>query len=176
MNIEELKYPIGKFKVPESYDEHFREEALKTLEELPSHLKNVLKDLPAEKLDAVYRPDSWSLKQVVHHIADSHMNCLVRIKLALTEEHPTIKPYDENKWAALADGNDNDLTPSLLIIEGVHQRIVKLLRSIPVEDFDRKVFHPESKRDMSVHFFIALYAWHAKHHLSHIKNAITHSF
>ncbi len=176
MNIEELKYPIGKFKVPESYDENFRKEAIKTLEELPSLLKNVLKDLPVEKLDALYRPDSWSLKQVVHHIADSHMNCLVRMKLALTEDYPTIKPYDENKWAALADGNNNDLSPSLLIIEGVHMRIVNLLRSLQTEDFDRKVFHPESKRDMSVHFFMALYTWHSKHHLAHIKNAIANSF
>ncbi len=170
--MEELKYPIGKFKVPEVYDEAFRKNAIRDLESLPTTLVDTVLGLPSKQLLGKYRPDAWSVRQVVHHIADSHMNCLIRFKLALTEDHPTIKPYDENKWAMLADGNNDDIEDSILIIEGVHKRLVKLIKSIKPEEWERKVHHPESNRDMSLNFLLALYSWHGKHHLAHIENAI----
>lgn len=170
--MEELKYPIGKFKAPEVYDEAFRKNAIREFEVLPTLLVDTVLGLPSKQLLGKYRPDSWSIRQVVHHIADSHMNCLIRFKLALTEDHPTIKPYDENKWAMLADGNNDDIEDSILIIEGVHKRLVKLIKSIKPEEWERKVHHPESNRDMSLNFLLALYSWHGKHHLAHIENAI----
>ena len=97
--MEELKYPVGKFKMPSSYDEAFRKEAIQILSELPAQLQEVLNGIQTSQLAGCYRPDGWNIKQVVHHLADSHLNCLIRVKLALTEDHPTIKPYDENLWA-----------------------------------------------------------------------------
>jgi hypothetical protein len=170
--MEELKYPIGKFKAPEVYDEAFRKNAIRDLETLPTLLVDTVLGLPSKQLLGKYRPESWSIRQVVHHIADSHMNCLIRVKLGLTEDHPTIKPYDENKWVMLADGNNDDIEDSILIIEGVHKRLVKLFKSLKAEDWERKVHHPESNRDMSLNFLLALYSWHGKHHLAHIENAI----
>jgi DinB superfamily len=174
--MEELKYPIGKFKAPEVYDDAFRKNAIKELEALPTVLVDTVLGLPAKELKGKYRPDAWSIQQVVHHIADSHMNCLIRIKLALTEDHPTIKPYNENKWAFLADGNSEEIEDSILIIEGVHKRLVRLLKSIKGEEWERTVHHPESKRDMSINFLLALYSWHGKHHLAHINNAIKNPY
>lgn len=174
--MEELKYPIGKFKMPSSYDKDFQIEAIRILSELPSQLREVLNGVQENQLIGRYRPDGWNIKQVVHHLADSHLNCLIRIKLALTEDHPTIKPYDENLWANLADATSNNIEPSLLIIEGVHSRLVTLLKSISTEEWERKVHHPESNRDMSVNFLAGLYSWHSRHHLGHIKNALANPF
>jgi hypothetical protein len=101
------------------------------------------------------------------------LNFFIRFKLALTEDHPTVKPYDENKWALLADGNNDDIEDSILIIEGVHKRLLKLIKSIKPDEWERKVYHPESNRDMSLNFLLALYSWHGKHHLAHIENAIS---
>ncbi len=170
--MEELKYPIGKFKAPEVYDETFRKNAIRDFDILPTLLVDTVLGLPSKQLLGKYRPDSWSIRQVVHHIADSHMNCLIRFKLGLTEDHPTIKPYDENKWATLADGNNDEIEDSILIIEGVHKRLIKLFKSIKGEEWERTIFHPESNRDMSLNFLLALYSWHGKHHLAHIENAI----
>ncbi len=172
----ELKYPIGKFKAPEQYDDLFRDAAIKNFEELPSKLKEVLAGVTKEQLKGRYRPEGWSIRQVVHHLADSHMNCLIRFKLALTEDHPTIKPYMENLWAVMPDADNDEINDSLMIIEGVHGRAVKLLKTISGEDWERKVHHPESKRDMSVNFLLALYSWHCNHHLAHIKNALSNPY
>lgn len=174
--MEELKYPVGKFKMPSSYDEAFHKEAIQILSELPSQLQNALKGVQTSQLTGCYRPEGWNIKQVVHHIADSHLNFLIRLKLALTEEHPTIKPYNENLWANLADATSDDIQPSLLIIEGVHARLVTLLHSLSAEQWERTVYHPESKRDMSVNFLAGLYSWHSRHHLAHIKNAIANPY
>ncbi len=174
--MEELKYPIGKFQVPSEYTDASRAEYIQVLADLPMKLKEVLVGITTDQLSNRYRPEAWTIRQVVHHLADSHMNSLIRFKLALTEDHPTIKPYNENLWANLADGNGDDITPSILIIEGIHARLVKLLTSVPAEDWERKVHHPESKRDMSMNFLLALYAWHSKHHLAHIKNALANPY
>ena len=174
--MEELKYPIGKFQMPSEYTDASRAEYIQVLAELPMKLNEVLAGVTTEQLSARYRPEAWTIRQVVHHLADSHMNSLIRFKLGFTEDHPTIKPYNENLWANLADGNNDDLKPSLLIIEGVHARLGTLLKSVPVEFWERKVHHPESKRDMSMNFLLGLYAWHSKHHLAHIKNALTNPY
>ncbi|MCF8284262.1 MAG: putative metal-dependent hydrolase [Sphingobacteriales bacterium] len=174
--MEELKYPVGKFKMPSSYDEAFRIEAIQILSELPVQLQEVLNGIQTSQLAGCYRPDGWNIKQVVHHLADSHLNCLVRVKLALTEDHPTIKPYDENSWANLADATSDDIQPSLLIITGVHARLVTMLNSLSTQQWERTVHHPESKRDMSINFLLGLYSWHSRHHLAHIKNAIANPY
>lgn len=174
--MEELKYPIGKLKLPEEYNTAFREEAIKTFEEIPALLRETLKGVDAKQLQARYRPDAWTIRQVVHHLADSHMNSLMRFKLGLTEDLPTIKPYLENSWAALPDANNDEIEDSIIIVEGVHRRLVKLLKTLKEEDWERKIFHPESKREMSLNFLLALYAWHGKHHLAHIKNALSNPY
>lgn len=174
--MEELKFPIGKFQVPSEYTDESRAEYIQVLAELPMKLKEVLVGITTDQLSNRYRPEAWTIRQVVHHLADSHMNSLIRFKLGLTEDNPTIKPYNENLWANLADGNSDDITPSILMIEGIHARLVKLLKSVSNEDWERKVHHPESKRDMSMNFLLALYAWHSKHHLAHIKNALANPY
>lgn len=174
--MEELKFPIGKFQVPSEYTDESRAEYIQVLAELPMKLKEVLVGITIDQLSNRYRPEAWTIRQVVHHLADSHMNSLIRFKLGLTEDNPTIKPYNENLWANLADGNSDDITPSILMIEGIHARLVKLLKSVSNEDWERKVHHPESKRDMSMNFLLALYAWHSKHHLAHIKNALANPY
>lgn len=172
----DLRYPVGKFKAPERYDDSGREEALKNFGSLPKRLREVLNGVGSDQLKNRYRPEGWSIRQVVHHLADSHMNCLIRFKLALTEGHPTIKPYIESLWATMPDADNDEINDSLLIIEGVHNRVMKLLSSVGGEDWERKVFHPESKRDMSVDFLLALYSWHCNHHLAHIKNALSNPY
>lgn len=174
--MEELKYPVGKFKMPSSYDENFHREAIKVLAEMPAKLSVLLEGISADQLSGKYRPEGWSIKQVVHHLADSHLNCLIRIKLALTEDNPTIKPYNENLWAQLEDGKNNDIASSVLIVTGVHARLVSLLNSLNNEEWNRTVFHPESNREMSINFLLGLYSWHSNHHLAHIKNALANPY
>jgi hypothetical protein len=174
--MEELKYPVGKFKMPSSYDDAFRAEAIQIFAELPSQLRATLNGVDKDKLTGCYRPDGWSIRQVVHHLADSHMNCIIRFKLALTEEHPTIKPYVEKLWAEMPDANNDNIESSLSIIEGVHARLVTLLQNVKANEWERAVFHPESNRDMSINFLVGLYSWHCRHHLGHIKNAIANPY
>ncbi len=169
--MEDLKYPVGKFQRSLEYNDKLRAEWIQILNELPSLLKNEVVDLSIAELSFHYRPDGWNIKQVVHHLADSHMNSLIRFKLGLTENNPTIKPYLEADWANLIDGNSDDINPSLSIIDGVHQRLVMMLKAMTENDFKRTFFHPESKREMSLEFALSLYAWHSRHHLAHIKNA-----
>lgn len=175
-DIEELKYPVGKFQVPTSYDEAFKKNAIEIFKLLPSKLKELSANLTEEQLAGKYRPEGWNIKQVIHHLADSHMNALIRVKLAITEDNPTIKPYQEKLWAELPDANNNDIASSILIIEGVHNRLLTLFQKLKSDQWERKVFHPESKREMSVNFLLGLYSWHCNHHLGHIKNAISNPF
>ncbi|MGK4566372.1 YfiT family bacillithiol transferase [Flavobacterium sp. 3HN19-14] len=114
------------------------------------------------------------MKQVVHHCADSHMNCLVRFKLTLTEETPTIKPYDESKWATLKDSLNDDISDSLKIIEGIHAKWVILLKSMNEKQFSRRFFHPESQKTFALDEITGFYAWHCNHHLAHIEQALSH--
>jgi len=160
----DLRFPIGKFD-PAAYAS--RDENINTLSNLPANLRTAVDGLTDEHLDTPYRPEGWTLRQTVHHIADSHINTLVRFKLALTEDTPpTIKPYREERWAELADSK-LPVDVSLSIIEGVHTRLVEMLRSLSDEEFQKEFIHPETG-PWSLERAAALYAWHSRHHTAHI--------
>ena len=171
-NIEKLKYPIGRFVKPETYSADQIEEWINDIEKIPEKVSETVADLSDIELHWRYRPDGWTIKQVVHHCADSHMNSFCRFKLALTENIPTIKPYFEDRWALLADTIKSDIADSLKILEGLHSRWTTLLRSLNDKELKREFIHPEYGRKISLAENIALYAWHSNHHLAHIKQAI----
>jgi uncharacterized damage-inducible protein DinB len=157
------RYPIGKFDTDASGT---RRESIQTIKELPVELAAAVNGLSDEQLDAAYRDGGWTLRQTVHHVADSHINALCRFKLALTEDVPTIRPYHEDRWAELADSRMG-VDVSLKIIEGVHRRWGELLESMNDSDYERELIHPESGR-WTLEKFLALYAWHSRHHTAHI--------
>ena len=161
------RYPIGRFTPPAAFTPALRSEQISVLRELPARLQSAVAGLNEAQLDTPYREGGWTVRQVVHHIADSHANSYVRFKLALTEEWPTIKPYDEAAWANLPDGLRLPIDSSLLFISGVHQRLVAMLESMSDRDFDKGFNHPERGR-MSLATNLALYAWHSRHHTAHI--------
>ena len=171
-NLEKLKFPIGKCPKTDSISENDLENWIAIIENFPSKIKNLTETLSVEELNLIYRPKGWNIKQVVHHCADSHMNSLIRFKLALTEDVPNIKPYEEALWAELADGNSNDISPSIKIIEGVHARWVLLLKSLNSTELKRQFFHPENLKISSLEETIGVYAWHCNHHLAHIEQAL----
>ncbi|MFN0139017.1 MAG: YfiT family bacillithiol transferase [Pyrinomonadaceae bacterium] len=158
-----LSYPIGQFD-PDNFAN--RGENLRTIKNLPSILAEAVAGLGDEQLDTEYRPGGWTVRQTVHHVADSHANSLIRFKLALTEDVPTIRPYYEDRWAELAD-NRLPIDVSLKMIEAIHQRWSALLESMTDADFERKLIHPDSG-EWTIDGFLALYAWHSKHHTAHI--------
>lgn len=159
----DLRFPIGKFD-PAAYAS--REENINTLANLSANLRTAVDGLTDEQLDTPYRPEGWTLRQTVHHIADSHINTLIRFKLALTEDGPTIRPYLEDRWADLADSK-LPVDVSLAIIEGVHTRLVEILHSLSEEEFQREFIHPETG-PWTLERAIGLYAWHSRHHTAHI--------
>ncbi|MBP0723900.1 bacillithiol transferase BstA [Bacillus sp. RG28] len=164
---EQLKYPIGKFEKPINMTEEQKEIWISKISQFPNELKRVVIQLNDEQLNCPYREGGWTVRQVVHHLADSHLNAITRFKLALTENEPTIKPYDEVAWANLPDVN-SDLSSSFAILEGLHSRWTHLLRSLTNEDFNRTFFHPESNEHVQLEYALGLYAWHGEHHLNHI--------
>lgn len=168
MDLEELKYPIGKFKMPADFTSESINSFISDIENFPLLLRKEVEALNDDQLDTPYRPEGWTIRQVVNHCADSHMNSLTRFKLALTEENPTIKPYFEERWAELADSKSMPVAAALNMIEGLHIRWVVLLKSMNAADFSKTFFHPESKRMWQLNQTLALYAWHCKHHLAHI--------
>lgn len=174
VNLEELKFPIGKFQKKDSITENDLKNWISIIENFPSNIKKLTSNLSVEEMNWVYRPHGWSIKQVVHHCADSHINSFVRFKLALTEDTPTIKPYDEGKWAELTDGNSNNISPSIQIIEGVHSRWVLLLESFKEKEFKKKFIHPANNKTSCLDEIIGVYAWHCNHHLAHINQALLH--
>ena len=166
---DDLRYPIGRFTAPASSVTGVRSAHIQTLRALPDHLHAAVSGLSATQLDTPYREGGWTVRQVVHHLADSHANSYVRFKLALTEDWPTIKPYDEAAWANLADSRNLPLEPSLSFIGGLHGRWVALLESLDADDFQRGYNHPEMGRQ-NLAAALALYAWHSRHHTAHIVN------
>lgn len=165
---EQLSYPIGKFSFNKDAGQKEIDQWISEIEKLPVYLKTAVKGLSDVQLNTPYRDGGWTVRQVVHHLADSHMNAYIRFKLALTEDKPTIKPYLEKLWAEMEDSAKLPIDVSLAIIVPLHERMTYVLKTIKGDQFDRTVFHPESKREMSVKFLIALYAWHSKHHVAHI--------
>lgn len=162
----DLRYPIGPFEYEGEITVSVTTAWIKEIEKLPGLLREAVKELNNEQLDTPYRPGGWSLRQVIHHVADSHMNAYVRFKLALTEDKPVIKPYEEAKWAELPD-YALPVGPSLLLIETLHQRWVTVLRELTPADLEKTFIHPESGV-VSLGRNIGIYAWHGKHHLAHI--------
>ncbi|NWF88791.1 MAG: putative metal-dependent hydrolase [Ignavibacteriaceae bacterium] len=168
MNIEQMKYPIGKFKLPDIITTEIIEKFILVIESFPARLKAEVENLNEEELDTPYRPEGWTIRQVVNHCADSHMNGLIRHKLLLTEDKPTIKPYMEDRWAELADSKTMPIASALLILDGVHKRWTVLLKSLNQDDLKRIYIHPEHGKEFPLEESIALYAWHCNHHLAHI--------
>ena len=171
-DLEKLRYPVGKYIKPENITSKHIEEWISVIELFPARLREVMKDQGETELNWRYRPGGWTIQQVVHHCADSHLNALVRFKLALTEDLPTIKPYLEAKWAELPDVSDADVSDSIHILEGLHPRWTKLLKSLGADDLKKEYFHPERNRNVSLEETVGLYAWHCNHHLAHIKQAL----
>jgi DinB superfamily len=166
-SLEALKYPVGSCPYPQSgITAEDRRSWIAEVAALPSKLRSAVASLTPEQLDSPYRPGGWTVRQVVHHIPDSHLNAFVRFKLALTEDVPTIKPYDEAGWATLAD-YAMPVDVSLLLLETLHERWVRLLESMTAADFARKFRHPESGV-LSLEQYLATYAWHSRHHVAHI--------
>ncbi len=164
----DLRYPIGRFRQPESISSDDRISAIAELAELPGQLFNAVHGFSPEQLNTPYRHGGWTVRQLVHHIADSHMNAVIRVKLALTEDWPTIKPYDENAWAALHD-TAAPVEWSLDLIESLHARWVMLLQSLDDGQWARGFRHPE-RGPMTVEQATVLYAWHSRHHAAHIQH------
>ena len=163
----DLRYPIGKFSYDAPPTPEQRQELLHEIEQAPGRMRVAVKGLSQQQLDTPYRPDGWTVRQVVHHLPDSHLNAYIRFKLALTEEEPTIKPYAEDKWARLADTAATPIETSLTLLDSLHDRWVRLLRSLKPEDWKRAFRHPELGV-VSLERNLALYAWHGRHHVAHI--------
>jgi uncharacterized damage-inducible protein DinB len=164
----DLRYPLGKFDPSAPITDQSRTNAIWDLAQLPEKLRAAVEGLSDAQLDTPYRPEGWTVRQLVHHVADSHLNACTRIRLALTEDTPTIKPYDEQRWAELPDARTLAVETSLQVLDGVHARLVALLRSLDGAAFARTVMHPEHGRTMSVDNLVALYGWHSRHHVRHI--------
>jgi len=170
-NIEKLKYPIGKFEKPSNITTAMVAEWITVIEIFPTQLKVEVNGLTEEQLDTPYRPEGWTIRQVVHHLADSHINAYTRFKLALTEDNPTVKPYMEDRWALLSEAKNAPIDASLKILEGIHERWVATMKSM-TEDQQKKTFgHPEHGRLFYLDETAGLYAWHGRHHLGHIQLA-----
>lgn len=170
--LDSLRYPLGKFKAPEDYQTEDFRKWISSIRSLPDELEKLVAHLSDEQLDTPYREGGWTIRQVVHHLADSHLNGYSRMKLALTEEEPTIKLYNQKLWAETWDGKKEPIESSIDLLKGLHARWVTFLESLSVEDFSKVFIHPENLNRMSVGLWTSIYAWHGKHHMAHIRNLI----
>lgn len=168
MTLDLLKYPIGVYEKPKVISKEILQLWINTIESFPEKLVSEVANLTNQQLDTPYRPDGWTIRQVVHHCADSHMNSLIRFKLALTEDKPSIKPYFEDRWAALPDSKIMPIEPALKMLSGIHERWCFLLKNLTEEQFARLFIHPEHSATFRIDENIGLYAWHCMHHLAHI--------
>lgn len=172
-NLEHKKYPIGKFQEPKKISDQDIDRHIKTLKDFPAKLKNLVGHWSDEQLDFQYRQGGWTIRQLVNHLSDSHMNSFIWFKLALTETNPTIKPYDEAQWAELQDSFNMDIKPALQILKGLHKRWVFELKSLTNREFESTFHHPEQHKNIILKESLAFYAWHCDHHLAHIQNLKT---
>ena len=166
--IEKLRSPIGPYIHPDIITKDIIEGYISIISSLPGKLIREVDHLTLEQLDTRYRPEGWTIRQVVHHFADSHMHGFIRTKLVLTEEVPIVKPYFEQRWAELVDSTVMPIEPSLQIISGIHSRWVILLKSLKEKDFQKTLFHPEQRKLIRLDYYIGSFAWHSNHHLAHI--------
>lgn len=167
--MDQLRYPIGKFMF-EGMTPQQRERWIEELEQLPAQLKLAIKGLDDEQLDSPYRTGGWTIRQVVHHVADASMNSFSRFKLALTESNPTIKPFKEDGWANTADVLEAPTDTSIAIVEGIYSRMSLLLRSMEGQDYLKQFYHPEKGSQVGLAYFLGFVVWHGKHHIAHITN------
>ncbi len=174
--LEKLKYPIGKHEIPEEITDAHIAEWIASLESLPMRLSDLVENLSDEQLETPYRPGGWTVRQTVHHIADSHHNSYIRFKWALTEDKPIIKAYDEKAWSDLFDAKSAPLALSLNHLSAVHAKLVYLLKGLSRYHLQRTFIHPDSKNETSLDKNIGIYAWHGNHHYAHIENLIKRSF
>jgi hypothetical protein len=161
------RYPIGKYEQPIEVTPALRQKAIEAIAATPAKFRAAVKGLNDSQLDTPYRDGGWTVRQVVHHVPDSHLNAYVRLKLALTEEQPTIKPYEEARWAELADTKSTPIEVSLTLLESLHDRWVRLWRSMAAADFAKTLVHPEHGV-RNVDWLLFIYAWHGRHHTAHI--------
>jgi hypothetical protein len=164
----DLRYPIGEFSLPDPITDAQRERWIEEIAEAPAAFRAAVSALAPNQIDTPYRPGGWTVRQVVHHVPDSHLHAYARFKLALTEDNPTIKPYDEARWAELSDSRTLGPEVSLTLLEALHERWAALLRSLRPEDFQRTFVHPEFGRPLTLDEALARYAWHGRHHAAHI--------
>lgn len=168
----DLRFPIGRYQPVREISADVREEWIRELEALPVNVRNAIAGLSETQLDTPYRPGGWTVRQVVHHLPDSHMNSYCRFRLALTENTPGIKTYEESLWAELPDARHCPVEPSLLLLEGLHRRFTALLRAMTEADFSRTFSHPELGK-IGLDWTLGLYAWHSRHHVAHITHLRT---
>ncbi len=162
------QYPIGKFQSPATFIQNHTTELIKVIARFPVKIREETSMLNDEQLDTPYRKGGWTIRQVVHHVADSHMNAYIRFKLTLTEQNPTIKPYMEEKWAETVDGKSAPIWISLNLLDALHKRWDLFLNSFKEDDFLKTYSHPDLNKEFKMYEAIALYAWHCEHHLAHI--------
>ena len=169
--MSDLRYPIGDFEwtQPDSEEQSAKDRVqyIDVLAKLPVQMRTAVRGLSPEQLDTPYRPEGWTVRQVVHHVPESHMNAYVRFKLALTEDQPQIKPYNEAEWAKLPDNNITPIEVSLQLLAALHSRWVDVLQAMRPSDFGRTLYHPE-RGVLTLDRMLAMYAWHSAHHLAHI--------
>ena len=166
--LEKLRYPIGKFIVPEIFSSDYINTKIAEISSFPERLKKEVLYLTEEQLETPYRQDGWTIRQVIHHCADSHMNCFIRIKWALTEDKPVIKFYHEDLWSELHDNLTMPIQPTLSFLEGLHFRLAYLMNSLSEPDLEKTFIHPENNKEFKIKEIIGTYAWHGNQHLAHI--------
>jgi len=168
IDIEKMQYPIGKFTAPGDYSAAYFIKSIQTIASFPERLKNEVAHLSEEQLETPYRPGGWTIRQVVHHCADSHMNSLVRFKWTLTEDKPVIKFYYEDRWAQMPDNQKMPIEPTLSLLDGLHYRLAFIMNNLSDADLEKSFIHPEHGKEFKLKEIIGLYAWHCNHHLAHI--------
>ncbi len=171
-NLENLRYPIGKYEVPGEITDNHLEKWIDVLEQLPNRLEAMVSKLDHEQLETPYRPDGWTVRQLIHHISDSHHNSYVRFKWGLTEDSPVIKAYFEKEWSKLFDAKSAPIQMSLDHLRAVHGKLVYLLKGLSKEQLNRTFKHPEGNVETTLLENVGRYAWHSNHHFAHIKNLL----
>jgi hypothetical protein len=165
--MEDLRYPIGEY-IEQAFSDDLLKGRLLDIQYLPHHLENALLNLDENQIDTPYREGGWSIRQVVHHVADSHMNAYIRFKLGLSEENPSIKPYNQDAWAEMPDTKNLPVNTSVTLLFALHRRWIELLNNVQPNEWERTLFHPEYKKTMTLWYVLGLYAWHSRHHVAHI--------
>lgn len=167
-----LKYPIGKLKLPKGITKDYIQKWTLNLKVYPAKMESLIADLEVAQLDTPYRSGGWTVRQLLHHIPDSHVNAYIRFKWALTEDNPLIKAYQEGLWSALPDSRLGDIKPAIDLLYAVHARWVLLLENMTDTDWEKTLIHPETNKELSMKYMLALYNWHSNHHYAHIENLI----